>query len=62
MGRVVSGWAITENGVAKKVQEHIENIRKNKSKTTKPQSVKSKFTRSNIVKPKQNKSKQLKKK
>ena len=27
MGRVVSGRAITENGVAKKVQEHIENIR-----------------------------------
>jgi len=39
MGRVVSGRAITENGVANKVQEHIENIRKNKSKTTKPHSV-----------------------
>jgi len=36
MGRVISVRAITENGVAKKVQEHIENIRKNKSKTTKP--------------------------
>ena len=39
LGRVISGRAITENGVAKKVQEHIENIRKNKSKATKPHSV-----------------------
>jgi hypothetical protein len=55
MGRVVSGRAITENGVAKKQQEPTENVGKNKLITTKPQSVKSKPTWSNIVKLKKKK-------
>jgi len=41
------GWG------CKKVQDYTENVRKNKPKTTKPQSEKSKLTPSNIVKPKQ---------
>jgi len=32
----ISGRAITEDEVAKKVQEYTENVRKNKPKTTKP--------------------------
>ena len=55
IGRVVSGRAITENGVAKKQQEPTENVGKNKSITTKPQSVKSKPTWSNLVKLKKKK-------
>ena len=51
--------AITENGIAKEVQEPTGNVRINKSTTTKPQSVKSKPTQSKIVKLKQ---KQLKEK
>jgi hypothetical protein len=35
------------------VQDYTENVRKNKPKTTKHQSEKSKLTPSNIVKPKQ---------
>jgi hypothetical protein len=34
-------------------KDYTENVRKNKPKTTKPQSEKSKLTPSNIVKPKQ---------
>jgi hypothetical protein len=41
----------------KKVQDYTENVRKNKPKTTKPQSEKSKLTPSNIVKPKQKRQK-----
>jgi hypothetical protein len=39
------------------VQDYTENVRKNKPKTTKPQSEKSKLTPSNIVKPKQKRQK-----
>ena len=35
------------------MQDFTENVRKNKPKSTKPQSEKSKLTPSNIVKPKQ---------
>ena len=49
------GWG------CKKVQDYTENVRKNKPKTTKPQSEKSKLTPSNIVKPKQKRQKDWRK-